>query len=124
MYITDMLSCAYLQVQSSAHKTDYQIFQLNQEAKLYKEVNPAKHVRLSENRLASVREARMKLSTVIHQEFKQTIQLFIRMFWSYRDELVVDPSIIYKGTEVLIPNSMRAIMLQRIHSSHQGPEAC
>ena len=38
MYITDMLSCAYLQVQSSAHKTDYQIFQLNQEAKLYKEI--------------------------------------------------------------------------------------
>jgi len=76
MYIADMLSRAYLQVQSSAHKTDYQIFQLNQEVKLYKEieeVNPTKHVQLSENGLASLREATLKdetlgtLATVIHQ---------------------------------------------------------
>jgi len=38
MYIADMLSCAYLPVQSSTCKTDYQNFQINQEAKLYKEI--------------------------------------------------------------------------------------
>jgi len=44
MYIADMLSCAYLPVQSSTCKADYQI---NHEAKLYKkieEIDPASHV--------------------------------------------------------------------------------
>ena len=67
MYIADMLSRAYLQVQSPARKTDHQIFQLNQEAKLYKEIeeiDPAKHVRLSENGLASLRKATLKDETL------------------------------------------------------------
>ena len=88
---------------------------------------------LSKNGLVSLREATLKdealsmLATAIHQgcpEFKQNVPLSIRTYWPYRDELVVDTSIIYKGTKVLIPKSMRAVMLQRIHSSHQGPEAC
>ena len=51
MCIADMLSCAYLQLQSSTCKADYQ---LNQEARLYKEIeniDPAMHVQLSENGL-------------------------------------------------------------------------
>ena len=54
MYIADMLSRAYLQLHSPTFKTDYQIFQLNQEAKLYKEIDPAKHVLLSEIGLVSL----------------------------------------------------------------------
>ena len=131
-----MLIRAYLQVQSPTRKTDYQIFQLNQEAKLYKEIeeiDPAKHVHLSENGLTSLREATLKdetlskLAGLIHQEWpelKQNVPLSIRTFWPYRDELVVDTSILFKGTRVLIPKCMRALMLQRFHSSHQGPEAC
>ena len=47
MYIADMLSCAYLQEQTPTFKTEYQIFQLQQEVQLYKEieeVDPALHV--------------------------------------------------------------------------------
>ena len=53
MHIADMLGCAYLQEQTQTNTTEYQIFQLQQEARLYKEieeVDPALHVRLSENR--------------------------------------------------------------------------
>ena len=45
--IADILSHAYLQEQSPTNKTDYQIYQLHQEAQLYEEIDPALHVRLS-----------------------------------------------------------------------------
>ena len=56
MYIADMLSRAYLHEQTAANKTEYQIFQLHQESRLYKEIeeiDPAMHVLLSENGLYS-----------------------------------------------------------------------
>jgi len=66
MHRTDMLSHAYLQEQTPINKTEYQIFQLQQEEKLYKEtekVDPAFHVRLNENSLAKLREATTKNRT-------------------------------------------------------------
>ena len=135
MYIADMLSRAYLHEKPSTSKTDYQLFQLSQEAQVYKEIeeiDPAKHVLLSLQGLANLREATIKddtmseLAKVIRQgwpDLKQNVPLSIRAFWPFRDELVGDHGIIFKGTKVVIPKSMRTLMLKRIHASHQGPEA-
>ena len=74
-----------------------------------------------------IADLRNELAKVIRQgwpDLKQNIPLFIQAFWPFRDELVVDNSIIFKGTKVVIPKSMRTLMLQRIHTSHQGPDAC
>jgi len=38
MYIADMLGRAYLQEQTPTFMTEYQIFQLQQEVRLYKEI--------------------------------------------------------------------------------------
>jgi len=136
VFIEDMLSRAYLHEQSSAYKTDYQIFRLQQQSKLYKEIeelDPASHVRISENGLASLKEETIKddslseLKRIIHQgwlDLKQKPPLSIRAFWPNRDELVEDIEIIFKGTKVLVSNSMRTLMPQRSHSSYRGPEAC
>ena len=43
-------------------------------------------------------------------------------FWNYRSELIVAENVIYKGTKIIIPQSMRARMLEKIHSPHQGIE--
>ena len=54
MHIAEMLNCAYLQEQTQTNTTEYQIFQLQQEARSYKEIEEvdlALHVRLSENLL-------------------------------------------------------------------------
>ena len=67
MYIADMLSWAYLHEKPSTSKTDYQLFQLSQEAQMYKEIeeiDPAKHVRLSLQGLANLREATIKDDTM------------------------------------------------------------
>ena len=97
------------------------------------EIDSAKHVWLSVQGLANLREATSQddtlteLTNVIRQgwpDLKQKVPLSIRAFWPFRDELVVDNRIIFKGTKVVIPKSMRTLMLRRTHASHQGPEAC
>ena len=85
MYIADMLSHAYLHDQAPISNGDYQIFQLKQDTQLYKEIeeiDPAKHVRLSEDGLATIRKATLQddtlteLTKVIYQgwpDLKQNI---------------------------------------------------
>ena len=91
------------------------------------------HVRLSESGLASLRGATAenntlsKLTKVIcigWPDLKHNVPLPIRAFWPYRDKLVVDGKIILKGTKVVVPKALQSLTLQRIHTSHQGPEAC
>ena len=135
MHIADMLSWAYIHDQNALPSGDYQIFQVLQENRLFKEIediDPAKHVRLSEKGLTELREATRNdntlkdLAKAIHRgwpELKQDIQPSIRTYWPYRDELIADNNIIFKGSKVVIPESMRSLMLQRTHASHQGPDA-
>ena len=101
MYIADMLSHAYLHEEPSTSKGDYQLFQLSQEAQVYKEIeeiDPAKHVWLSVQGLENLREATIhddtlnELARIIRQgwpDLKQNVPMSIRAFWPYRDELVV-----------------------------------
>eukprot|EP00794_Sanderia_malayensis_P002130 gene2128-2417_t len=44
--------------------------------------------------------------------------------WNYRDELAVYDGIVFKGDRIVIPRDLRAEMMKRIHSSHQGEQAC
>ena len=65
MYIADMLSWAYLHEKPSTSKTDYQLFQLSQEAQVYKEIeeiDPAKHVQLSLQGLANLRKPPLRMT--------------------------------------------------------------
>ena len=109
---------------------------MHQENRLFKEIEdiePAKHVRLSEKGLETIREASrndatlMELAQVIHQgwpAYKRDVQLSLRTHWPYRDELVTYNNIIFKGSKVVIPEQLHPLMLQRAHQSHQGSEAC
>ena len=50
--------------------------------------------------------------------------MIIREYWAYRDELSTQNGVLFKGSRIIIPNSMRPEMLVRIHSSHLGAESC
>ena len=97
------------------------------------DIEPVKHVRMSEKGLETIREAShndnalTELAKVIHQgwqEHKRDVQPSLRMYWPYRDKLVTYNNIIFKGSKVVIPERLRSVMLQRRHQSHQRPEAC
>ena len=48
----------------------------------------------------------------------------LRLYWSYRDELSVEDGVILRGEQVLIPKSIQADVVQRVHAGHQGIEKC
>ena len=48
----------------------------------------------------------------------------IKMYWSIQEELSIADGIIFKGTRMLIPQSMRGVMLQKIHEGHMGITKC
>ena len=79
MYIADMLSRVYLQEQTPKTKTEYQIFQLQQEVRLYKEieeVDPTLHVRLSEQSSEKLYNYKKTTLSKLHQdwpEFKHNV---------------------------------------------------
>ena len=86
----EMLSRAYIHDHTQLPREDYQTFQVHRENRLFKEtedIEPAKHVRLSEKGLSTLREATRnnntltELAKVIHQgwpEHKQDVQPSIR----------------------------------------------
>ncbi|VDH98496.1 Hypothetical predicted protein [Mytilus galloprovincialis] len=45
-------------------------------------------------------------------------------FWNHRDKLSVNIGIIFKGHKIVIPTSLRALMLDKIHTGHMGVEKC
>ena len=54
---------------------------------------------------------------------KHQVQLAIRDYWPYRDELSVADGLIFRGTRVVIPHAMRPEMVRKSHEAHQGIEA-
>ena len=45
-------------------------------------------------------------------------------FYQFRDEIVVEDGILYKGNRCIISTAARHKALQRIHASHMGMESC
>ena len=48
----------------------------------------------------------------------------LRQYFTFADEIVVSGGLMFKGNRVIVPLSARDLMLQRIHSSHIGVNAC
>ena len=46
----------------------------------------------------------------------------LKLYWSYRDKLVVTDDIILKGRHIIIPNSLRQQVLDHLHMNHMDIE--
>ena len=55
---------------------------------------------------------------------RQEVPQRIRPYWNVREELAVMDGIIYRGMRIVIPPSLRAGMLERIHEGHLGVVKC
>lgn len=44
--------------------------------------------------------------------------------YDFRDELVVDDGLVFKGQRCVVPEAIRSEVLQRIHAAHIGREGC
>ena len=48
----------------------------------------------------------------------------MQQYFSIRDELIVDEGIIFKGSRIVIPTSLRKEIMDRIHYAHLGIVGC
>ena len=127
LYLADTLSQAALPCPVAAKVTGFDGF-CKEMVSADKDRNP----RLTENSKHKIREETNKDTTlrslhrvIIHgwPENKAFIQESLRPYWNYRDELSVQNGMIYKGTQVLVPQSMYREMLSKIHANHFGTKS-
>ena len=57
-------------------------------------------------------------------ELRSDMPIETRQYWDSRDQLSVLDGIIYKGSRIVIPPSLRTDMLKLIHKSHLGMVKC
>ena len=89
--------------------------------------------RLRNTKLDEIRGATAKDPTLIQlgdtirqgwPENKRGVPEMIRAFYDYRDELVTQDGVIYRGDRVVIPKTMQSEMKQKVHAGHLGINAC
>ena len=48
----------------------------------------------------------------------------VQLYYSYRDELTAQDGIVFRGSRVVIPQSLRSDMKRRVHADHLGINSC
>ncbi|XP_064614575.1 uncharacterized protein K02A2.6-like [Liolophura sinensis] len=96
-------------------------------------VNQVSNLPITPTRLQDVRDHTaadsgfQSLIRVIQEgwpERKENLPRAVVPYFNLRDELTTEDGVILKGQQIVIPQSLRADMLHRIHSSHVGIEGC
>ena len=105
MYVADHLSRAYLADQGE-RSDEFQVFALELE-----EINLLNNVKITSERLAQLQKATEQ--DPIMQSLKNTILIG----WP-------DTRVLFKNQRIIIPQALRSEVIARLHSSHQGIEAC
>lgn len=111
--IADLLSRAYLNTDSIE----------NSEGK----VSMIEHLALNEGRIASIKEATAKDTSLLMQvlmrgwpDTKNEVPDGLQPYFSYRDELTAQDGIIFRGERIIIPQSLHAEMKKKVHAGHLG----
>jgi hypothetical protein len=122
MLIADFLSRAYL-------KGVYHRDQIFDELE---HINQIEYVNVSESTQHQLQNATkadtslMELMLMVQHgwpDLRDDVPICIRQYFTYRDEITAQNGILFKGQRVIVPHAMKNIMLQKVHSSHQGVEA-
>jgi transposase InsO family protein len=137
MYVADFLSRVFLPgKQQSNGLCEHQVLKLEAEDAFYDEVESvslSESARVSGERRHQIQRAtstdvnmQCLMNTILSgwPETKKEVPINIQDYWNFRDELCVQNGIIFKGMRLVVPQSLRAEMLQRIHMNHMGIESC
>ncbi|CAH8491041.1 unnamed protein product [Dicrocoelium dendriticum] len=120
MYIADTLSRAYLS-DVTATQEDQDIVHVTQLLAVTEErfQQLLRHTEADElcNRLKE---------TILKgwPDSKNKLPKELTPFFNFRDELVTQDGLIFKGNRILVPKAMQRPMLELIHGSHSGVNAC
>ena len=65
------------------------------------------------------------LKEVVYNGWPSTVKelpALVRPYWTYREELSIENSLIFKSNRIIIPQSLQGEILSKLHASHQGTE--
>eukprot|EP00057_Strongylocentrotus_purpuratus_P007302 XP_011661776.1 PREDICTED: uncharacterized protein K02A2.6-like [Strongylocentrotus purpuratus] len=123
MLIADWLSRAFLPDTESCDRIYAEIEQINQTD--YVRIRDATSLQLQKETLRD--PAMQTLTSIVMNgwpEQRDEVPVVVRGYYQFRDEITVQNGVLYKGMKVIVPTAMRALMLNRVHSSHLGVDAC
>ena len=127
LVLADTLSRAPLPHVNTTKQNSFDVFRLDVE-RLDTIPNP----RLLPKTMANLQEATLKdpdmveLTKVISSGWpnaKSQLPSSLTPYWCFRDEMSIHDGIIYRGSQAIIPRSMRKDILARVHVSHAGAES-
>ena len=122
MELSDTLSRAYLQTEIPTP------FEKEVELVSSMECLSLAAARLDDIRVSTEADEGMKeLKNVILKgwpEKRSDVSRNVSQYFGVRDELTVQDELVYRGQRVVVPQSLRKRMVQRIHASHIGVEGC
>ena len=123
MFVSDTLSIAPRKVKAKKTDTCTAMFY----AKL-EEIDLGSEANITDARMQQVHQSKQQDATMQvlmniiltgWPDSKERTPLSVREYWTVRDELSTQDGVVYKGTKVLIPKSLRPGSI-----THQGIEAC
>ena len=125
MYIADALSRA-LPKQSKISSTSH--FCNNLETVNFVEDLPISDSTLAKFQVETAKDESLQvLSQVIRAGWPMKTSMVptsAQPFFKYRDEMTLQNGLIFKGTKIVVPESLHRCMLEETHKSHQGLQAC
>ena len=65
------------------------------------------------------------LKEVVYTGWPMTIKelpSLLRPYWTFREEIAIEDSLLFKGQRIIVPQSLQSEILNRLHTGHQGME--
>ncbi|KAJ8895210.1 hypothetical protein PR048_000535 [Dryococelus australis] len=111
---------------NQGHDSDQEVIKPLQNISMHQHLNVT-HTTLSRIQQCTTADGGLQaFATIIKEgwpERKSDVPERVREYWHCRDELSVYYSTIFRGERLVVPQEMRAEILQKAHASHQGLEA-
>ncbi|CAG2223901.1 unnamed protein product [Mytilus edulis] len=127
MYMADTLSRAYINKESSGQdrrsETEKEVETVNAI-----QFSPITAIRCKTLQSATAEDEELQiLSKVIKKGWpinKDAVDIKIQKYFPFREELTIQNGLIFKSDRVVVPNSARADLTEKAHSSHIGIQGC
>ena len=119
MNLADALSRAFLPETKETLVPDLEVNEVNLTAHL--PISPERYLELQK---ATANDSVMQvLQDVVLEGWpdkRADVPLEIRQYWTFREEISCIDGLLFKGQKLIVPQALRAQMLEKIHESHQG----
>ena len=121
LFIADTLSRSFLQETKEELESECEVNTI----KNHLSVSDETYTKF-QSETAKDQELCMLKQTVLEgwPNMKNQLPTPLRQYWSFRDEITHMDGILFKGDRIIVPNSMRHSMIQKIHETHFGIVKC